>query len=175
MHSSKELPSKMKDKFYSNLFSKDSKYNSVLMTKQKYDSIIEDVKRIKVSKKKESSRDYRIIERYDVQTIQGSEKLVEPLSDARESVKRFVHAEELFGLITSGEEIPKYPAALVWDLSNPPPSPFNLTRPQFARTPPLSVPRQQIREERFILKVFLFYYFSRLQFHFAALCEKKKG
>ncbi|GBM33452.1 KRAB-A domain-containing protein 2 [Araneus ventricosus] len=94
-----ELLDRMKNRFYSNLFSKDSKYNSVLMTKQKYDSIIEDVKRIKVSKKKESSRDYRIIERYDVLTVQGCDKLIEPLSDVRQSVKMFVHADELFDVL----------------------------------------------------------------------------
>uniref|UniRef100_A0A8C4SKZ6 Integrase catalytic domain-containing protein n=1 Tax=Erpetoichthys calabaricus TaxID=27687 RepID=A0A8C4SKZ6_ERPCA len=96
-----ELVSKMKKRFFANLFSEDSKYNSVLMTKRKYDSIIEDVKRIKVSKKKESSRDYRIIQRYYVLTVQGCEKLIEPLSDARESVKKFVHAEELFDILYS--------------------------------------------------------------------------
>lgn len=52
------------------------------MTKQKYDSITEDVKRIKVTKKKESFRDHRIIQRYDVLTVQGCEKFIEPLSDA---------------------------------------------------------------------------------------------
>uniref|UniRef100_A0A8C4RLZ2 Integrase catalytic domain-containing protein n=1 Tax=Erpetoichthys calabaricus TaxID=27687 RepID=A0A8C4RLZ2_ERPCA len=98
---SNELVSKMKKRFFANLFSKDSKYNSVLMTKRKYDSIIEDVKRIKVSKKKESSRGYRIIQRYDVLTVQGCEKLIEPLSDARESVKKFVHAKELFDILYS--------------------------------------------------------------------------
>ncbi|XP_063290440.1 zinc finger protein 420-like [Pelobates fuscus] len=101
MQASTELVTKMKKRFFANLFSKDSKYNSVLMTKRKYDSIIEDVKRIKVSKKKESSRDYRIIQRYDVLTVQGCEKLIAPLSDVRESVKKFVHAEELFDILYS--------------------------------------------------------------------------
>lgn len=101
MQESTELVSKMKNRFLTNLFSEGSKYNSVLMTKRKYDSIIEDVKRIKVSKKKESSRDYRIIQRYDVLTVQGCEKLIKPLSDARERVKKFVHAEELFDILYS--------------------------------------------------------------------------
>jgi len=61
MQTSTKLVSKMKEKFFANFFSEDSKYNSVLMTERKYDSIIKDIKRIKVSKKKESSRDYRII------------------------------------------------------------------------------------------------------------------
>ncbi|GBM38984.1 hypothetical protein AVEN_271086-1 [Araneus ventricosus] len=93
MQASTELVSKKKKGFFANLFSEDSKYNSLLMTKRKNVSVIEDVKRIKVFKKKESSRDYRIIRRYDVLTVQGCEKLIEPLSDARESVEKFVHAE----------------------------------------------------------------------------------
>lgn len=92
---------KMKEKFYANLFSKDSRFNSVLMTKRKYDSIIEDVKRIKIFKKKESPRDYRIIERYDVVTEQGCETLIEPMSDVLGTVKKFVHAEELFDMLYS--------------------------------------------------------------------------
>uniref|UniRef100_A0A8C4RCU6 Integrase catalytic domain-containing protein n=1 Tax=Erpetoichthys calabaricus TaxID=27687 RepID=A0A8C4RCU6_ERPCA len=72
---STKLVSKMKKRFFANLFSEDSKYNNV--------------KRIKVSKKK-SSRDYRIIQRY-VLTVQ----------DARESVKKFVHAKELFDILFS--------------------------------------------------------------------------
>uniref|UniRef100_A0A8C4SWK5 Integrase catalytic domain-containing protein n=1 Tax=Erpetoichthys calabaricus TaxID=27687 RepID=A0A8C4SWK5_ERPCA len=82
MQASTELVSKMKKSFFANLFGEDSKYNSVLMTKRKHDSIIEDVK-------------------YDVLTVQGCEKLIEPLSDARESVKKFVHAEELFDILYS--------------------------------------------------------------------------
>jgi len=91
MQTSSELVSEMKKRFFANLFSEDSKCNSVLLTKQKYDS----------SKKKESSRDYRIIQRYDVLTVQGCEKLIEPLSDARESVKKFVHAKKLFDILYS--------------------------------------------------------------------------
>ncbi|GFS58393.1 hypothetical protein NPIL_419971 [Nephila pilipes] len=53
------------------------------MTKRKNYSIIEDVKRIKFSKNKESSRDNRVIQRYDVLTVHGCEKLTKPLSDAR--------------------------------------------------------------------------------------------
>ncbi|XP_053545703.1 KRAB-A domain-containing protein 2 [Bombina bombina] len=101
MQASTELVRKMKKRLFAKLFSEDSKYNSVLMTKRKYDSIIEDVKRIKVYKNKESSRDYRTIERDDVLTVQGCEKLIEPLSDAQESVKKFVHAEELFDILYS--------------------------------------------------------------------------
>ncbi|GIY05145.1 hypothetical protein CDAR_308871 [Caerostris darwini] len=51
------------------------------MIKRKYGSIIEDEKRIKVSKKKESSRDYRIIQQHDVLTAQGC-KLIDHLSYA---------------------------------------------------------------------------------------------
>ena len=32
-------------------------------------------------------------------TVQGCEKLIQPLSDARESVKKFVHAEDLFDIL----------------------------------------------------------------------------
>lgn len=71
------------------------------MTKRRYDSITEDVKRIKVSKKKESSQDYRIIQRYDALIVEGSEKLIKTLSKERETVKKFVHADELFDVFCS--------------------------------------------------------------------------
>ncbi|GFX21028.1 hypothetical protein TNCV_2045041 [Trichonephila clavipes] len=45
----------MNRSFIENLFIKDSEYNSVLITKQKYESIIEDLRRIKVSKKKDNT------------------------------------------------------------------------------------------------------------------------
>lgn len=101
MQASTELQNKMKSKFYENLFSKDARWNSVLLTKRKYDSLIEDVKRIKVSKKKDSSRDYKLIKRYDVLTVKGSDILIEPLSDDQETVKKFVHSEELFDVLYS--------------------------------------------------------------------------
>ncbi|GFU11839.1 KRAB-A domain-containing protein 2, partial [Nephila pilipes] len=63
------LVNKMKKRLFSNVFSEDSKYNNILMTKRKYDSIIEDVKRLKDSKKKESSQGYRIVQRYDALTV----------------------------------------------------------------------------------------------------------
>uniref|UniRef100_A0A8C4XBG1 Integrase catalytic domain-containing protein n=1 Tax=Erpetoichthys calabaricus TaxID=27687 RepID=A0A8C4XBG1_ERPCA len=72
MQASTGLVSKMQKRFFANLFSEDSKYNN-----------------------------YRIIQWYDVLTVQGCEKLIEPLSDARESVKKFVHAEELFDILYS--------------------------------------------------------------------------
>ncbi|GFW46042.1 KRAB-A domain-containing protein 2 [Trichonephila clavipes] len=99
MQEGSEYLSEMKDRFYTTLFSKDAKHNSVMMTKQKYDSMIEDIKRIKISKKKESTRDYRIVERYDVMTIRGCEKLIEPISDDRTVVRMFVYAEELFEIL----------------------------------------------------------------------------
>lgn len=92
---------KMKEKFYAILFSKDWRFNSVLLTKRKYDSIIDDVKRIKIFKKKESPRDYKLIERYDVVTEHGCETLIEPMSDVLGTVKKFVYAEELFDILYS--------------------------------------------------------------------------
>lgn len=71
------------------------------MTKRKYDSIFEDVKRIKIFKKKESSWDYQIIQRYDALIVKGCEKLIDPLSDAREREINFIHAEELFKTLHS--------------------------------------------------------------------------
>uniref|UniRef100_A0A8C5Q829 Integrase catalytic domain-containing protein n=1 Tax=Leptobrachium leishanense TaxID=445787 RepID=A0A8C5Q829_9ANUR len=77
----------MKKRFLAKLISEHSKYNSILMTKRKYDTTIED--------------NHRIIQRYDVLTVQGCEKLIAPLSDARKSVTKFVHAEELFDILYS--------------------------------------------------------------------------
>lgn len=48
----------------------------VLMTKRKFDSIVEDIKRIKVYKMKESSQHYEIIEKQDIWTFTIQWKLI---------------------------------------------------------------------------------------------------
>lgn len=101
METCTELVDKMKRQFYSNLFSKSDAGNGALLTKRKYNSLIEDVKRIKLSKKKDSPRDYKIMKRYDILTIQDCETLIKPLCDSQESVLKFVHSEELFAILHS--------------------------------------------------------------------------
>lgn len=48
----------------------------VLMTKRKFDSIVEDIKRIKFYKMKESSQHYEIIENQDIWTFTSRLKLI---------------------------------------------------------------------------------------------------
>ena len=66
--------------------------------REKYLTLIEleDVERIKTTAKKESFRDYRLVKRYDVLSIQVTAKLIKPLFNNNEEVKLYVHTEELF-------------------------------------------------------------------------------
>lgn len=59
------------------------KYTSALITNRMYNSIVEDVNRLKVFKMKESFWDYQINERNDVLIVQGCKKFIESFSNAQ--------------------------------------------------------------------------------------------
>jgi len=90
-----------KENFYHAIFMEKLKANSCVLKQEKYLSLIDDVKRIKNTNIKKCSKDYRILKRYDVLSIQGSEKLIKPLSAENEEVKLFVFVEELFDILYS--------------------------------------------------------------------------
>ena len=74
---------------------------SALIPKDRYLSLIEDVKRIKSMTKRESSRGYKHLKWYEVLSIQGTEKLIKPLIDDNQKVKLYVHGEKQFDIMYS--------------------------------------------------------------------------
>lgn len=73
-------------------------YNSKVFSKEKYFQTIKEVKEAK-EKGKKSSRDYRRAARYDVISVQGTEKLIEATHGERDRVRYYVHKEELFDIL----------------------------------------------------------------------------
>ncbi|XP_060873867.1 KRAB-A domain-containing protein 2-like [Metopolophium dirhodum] len=71
--------------------------NSTFLLKEKYDSLISEVKRIKTGKK-ESPRDYWLVQRYDVIEVQGNEKLIRPMKENSDIIF-YVHDEELYDIL----------------------------------------------------------------------------
>ncbi|XP_022160133.1 KRAB-A domain-containing protein 2-like [Myzus persicae] len=75
----------------------DKRNNSTFLLKEKYDSLISEVKRIKTGKK-ESPRDYWLVQRYDVIEVQGNEKLIRPMKENSDIIF-YVHDEELYDIL----------------------------------------------------------------------------
>ncbi|XP_012382176.2 KRAB-A domain-containing protein 2 [Dasypus novemcinctus] len=73
-------------------------YNSKVFSKEKYFQTIKEVKEAK-EKGKKSSRDYRRAAKYDVISVQGTEKLIETTHRERDRVRYYVHKEELFDIL----------------------------------------------------------------------------
>uniref|UniRef100_A0A2S2PPZ4 KRAB-A domain-containing protein 2 n=1 Tax=Schizaphis graminum TaxID=13262 RepID=A0A2S2PPZ4_SCHGA len=71
--------------------------NSTFLLKEKYDLLISEVKRIKTGKK-ESPRDYWLVQRYDVIEVQGNEKLICPMKENSDIIF-YVHNEELYDIL----------------------------------------------------------------------------
>ncbi|XP_060858218.1 KRAB-A domain-containing protein 2-like isoform X1 [Metopolophium dirhodum] len=84
----------MKEKFYISVKNRLLKPNSAVLTKEKYASLMIDVRKMKI--KKESSRDYWLEKHYDIVKINGIEKLILPVSNQNENVKLYVMIEEIF-------------------------------------------------------------------------------
>lgn len=72
--------------------------NVSTLTFEKYQSLLKDVKEIKVKGRKES-RDYRLMKRFDVLEVQGVSKLISPLTEENNDIKYFVHDDELFDIL----------------------------------------------------------------------------
>lgn len=73
-------------------------YNSKVFSKEKYFQTIKEVKEAK-EKGKKSSRDYRRAAKYDVISVQGTEKLIEATHGERARIRYYVHKEELFDIL----------------------------------------------------------------------------
>nr|XP_014584175.2 KRAB-A domain-containing protein 2 [Equus caballus] len=73
-------------------------YNSKVFSKEKYFQTIKEVKEAK-EKGKKSSRDYRRAAKYDVISVQGTEKLIEANHGERDRIRYYVHKEELFDIL----------------------------------------------------------------------------
>ncbi|KAG8507064.1 KRAB-A domain-containing protein 2 [Galemys pyrenaicus] len=73
-------------------------YNSKVFSKEKYFQTIKEVKEAK-EKGKKSSRDYRRAAKYDVISVQGTEKLIEATHGERARIRFYVHKEELFDIL----------------------------------------------------------------------------
>ncbi|KAL4122644.1 hypothetical protein QTP88_014934 [Uroleucon formosanum] len=71
--------------------------NSTFLLKEKYDFLISEVKRIKTGKK-ESPRDYWLVQRYDMIEVQGNEKLIRPMKENSDIIF-YVHDEELYEIL----------------------------------------------------------------------------
>jgi hypothetical protein len=69
----------MKEKFYISVKNSLLKSISVVLTKEKYASLMIDVKKMKI--KKESSRNYWLEKHYDIVKINSIEKLILPESN----------------------------------------------------------------------------------------------
>lgn len=64
-------------------------YNSKVFSKEKYFQTIKEVKEAK-EKGKKSSRDYRRAAKYDVISVQGTEKLIEATHGERDRIRYYV-------------------------------------------------------------------------------------
>lgn len=68
-------------------------YNSNVFSKEKYFQTIKEVKEAK-EKGKKSSHDYRHAAKYDMISVQGTEKLIEATYGERDQTRYYVHKEE---------------------------------------------------------------------------------
>ncbi|XP_068129756.1 SCAN domain-containing protein 3-like [Hyperolius riggenbachi] len=90
----------MKTRFMDGLNSmiQDKASNCATFSREKYFDIIEEVKAAKTKQKKESV-DYRRIRKYDVIVVDGTEKLIAPVTKENRAVLYYVHTEELFDIL----------------------------------------------------------------------------
>ena len=70
--------------------------NTVLFTENTYNEVIEKVKNAKIKKK--GVEDYRLLKRYDVLTVQGSEYLINPIQDGG-NIVHYAKISELFNIL----------------------------------------------------------------------------
>lgn len=92
--------SDMREKFLTSVTKlvESKSYNSKVFSKEKYFQTIKEVKEAK-EKGKKSSRDYRRAAKYDVISVQGTEKLIEAAHRERDRIRYYVHKEELFDIL----------------------------------------------------------------------------
>ena len=88
-----------KETFYKIVEDKTKKYNSLDLTGEKYESIIERLTEIENNKKcKKTSKDYRLLERYVVKVTEFQGAVVKQLLN-RKTGKIFIKLEDVFDII----------------------------------------------------------------------------
>ena len=75
------------------------KHNSVVMSKSKHYELIDQVKESKNKVDGKLPVDYFRLKRYDIMEVGGCEKLVFPVNGEEQSVKYYVHVEEIFDIM----------------------------------------------------------------------------
>ncbi|KAK7605083.1 hypothetical protein V9T40_006941 [Parthenolecanium corni] len=77
-----------------------SKSNSALMSRERYENLIRDVKKVKDQGKK-APYDYWLTKHYDVLKMQGVDKLIYPLTGDAEDIRFYISVDELFDVLCS--------------------------------------------------------------------------
>lgn len=95
-----EKKTEMKSKFDMKLKDLRSNPNCALLTIEKYNEYIKKIKFVKNSSIKKTPYDYYMLRHYDVLEVDGTEKLIFPMSVST-SVKYYVSADELFEILFS--------------------------------------------------------------------------
>ena len=103
METNNEVFSKEKTLFHERLASvlEKKKDNSKIMSKQRYNQMID---KVKLSKQKgkgdgKNPADYNILKRYDIIVVGGSEKLVAPINGEDASVQYYVQVDEIYDIL----------------------------------------------------------------------------
>ena len=69
------------------------------MNGEKYKPLIQEIFRLKRGERKKESKDYQLIQRYDVVQIGNTLKLIYPVAKGNSSIKYYVRKEDIFGVI----------------------------------------------------------------------------
>lgn len=75
------------------------KGNNRILTKEKYNNLLEKVKKSKSKVTGKSPEDYQRLKRYDIIKVDECEKLIYPLNGESSNIRYYVHTEELFNII----------------------------------------------------------------------------
>lgn len=88
----------MKTKFETLLSQRDVKCNSVLLSREKYQKLIQEVKRAKVTQKK-TPRIYWLLKHYDILDFEGEERLIVPMNNTNSFVIFYCSSDMLFDIL----------------------------------------------------------------------------
>ncbi|KAI5717175.1 hypothetical protein M8J77_001334 [Diaphorina citri] len=75
------------------------KQNTVFLTKDKYQSLIQKVNESKSKIVGKTPLEHNLLKKFDVLKVGDTEKLICPLDEGNQSVRFYAHFEELFGLV----------------------------------------------------------------------------
>lgn len=94
-----ESKSVMKRRFYEKLNDILPSRNSVLLSAEKMEALIGEVKQTKANETKKTPRSYWLLQHYDVVTCTGQEKLVYPVQEATKVIQYYCATENLFDIL----------------------------------------------------------------------------